>query len=89
MLFGRGQAGGVINQVSKTPMLYGINKVGVGIGTDGFQEIKADLNQRIGDTTAFRINLMNRDEGSSRTNPYTGTEPEVHRMDFLRSGNQP
>ncbi|MBS1139370.1 MAG: TonB-dependent siderophore receptor [Proteobacteria bacterium] len=85
MLFGRGQAGGVINQVSKTPMLYGINKVGVGIGTDGFQELKADLNQRIGDTTAFRINVMNRDEGSSRTNPYTGTEPEVHRMGFAPS----
>ena len=33
MLFGRGQAGGVINQVSKTPMLYGINKAGVGVGT--------------------------------------------------------
>ena len=33
-------------------MLYGINKVGVGVGTDGFREIKADLNQRLGDTTA-------------------------------------
>lgn len=85
MLFGRGQAGGVINQVSKTPMLYGINKAGIGIGTHGFQEIKADLNQRIGDTTAFRINLMNRDEGSSRKNPYTGAEPEIHRMGFAPS----
>ena len=85
MLFGRGQAGGVINQVSKTPMLYGINKVGVGVGTDGFQEVKADLNQRIGDTTAFRINVMNRDEGSARSNPYTGTEPEIHRMGFAPS----
>ena len=26
MLFGRGQAGGVINQVSKTPMLYEIGR---------------------------------------------------------------
>uniref|UniRef100_Q47H70 TonB-dependent siderophore receptor n=1 Tax=Dechloromonas aromatica (strain RCB) TaxID=159087 RepID=Q47H70_DECAR len=85
MLFGRGQAGGVINQVSKTPMLYGINKVGIGIGTDGFQEVKADLNQRVGDTTAFRINVMNRDEGSARSNPYTGTEPEIHRMGFAPS----
>lgn len=85
MLFGRGQAGGVINQVSKTPMLYGINKVGVGIATDGFQEVKADLNQRVGDTTAFRINVMNRDEGSARSNPYTGTEPEIHRMGFAPS----
>lgn len=85
MLFGRGQAGGVINQVSKTPMLYGINKVGVGVGTDGFREVKADLNQRVGDTTAFRLNVMNRDEGSARTNPYTGVEPEIHRMGFAPS----
>jgi len=80
MLFGRGQAGGVINQVSKTPMLYGVNKVGFGVGSDGYLETKADLNQRVGETTAFRINLMNRDEGSARSNPYTGTEPEIHRM---------
>ena len=79
MLFGRGQAGGVINQVSKTPMLYGINKAGVGIGTNGFQEVKADINQRIGESTAVRLNVMNRDEGSARSNPYTGTEPEIHR----------
>jgi len=85
MLFGRGQAGGVINQVSKTPMLYGINKVGVGVGTDGFREIKADLNQRLGDTTALRLNVMNRDEGSARSNPFTGTEPEIHRMGFAPS----
>src|SRR5574343_9927 len=85
MLFGRGQAGGVINQVSKTPMLYGINKVGVGVGTDGFREVKADLNQRLGDTTALRLNVMNRDEGSARSNPYIGTEPEVHRMGFAPS----
>ena len=79
MLFGRGQAGGVINQVSKTPMLYGINKAGVGIGTNGFQEVKADINQRIGESAAVRLNVMNRDEGSARSNPYTGTEPEIHR----------
>lgn len=85
MLFGRGQAGGVINQVSKTPMLYGINKAGIGVGSNGFREVKGDLDQRIGETTAIRINFMNRDEGSSRHNPYTGTEPEIHRMGFAPS----
>ncbi|WP_226405816.1 TonB-dependent receptor [Dechloromonas denitrificans] len=85
MLFGRGQAGGVINQVSKTPMLYGINKVSAGFGTDGFFETKADLNQRIGETTALRLNLMNRDEGSSRSNPVTGTTPEIHRQGIAPS----
>jgi catecholate siderophore receptor len=79
MLFGRGQAGGVINQVSKTPMLYGINKIETSVGTDGYLELKADLNQRIGETTALRLNVMNRDEESWRKNPVTGTTPEIHR----------
>lgn len=82
MLFGRGQAGGVINQVSKTPMLLGINKAGIGIGSNDFFEVKADLNQRIGDKAAFRINVMTRDEGSTRRNPVTGTTPEIHRQGF-------
>lgn len=85
MLFGRGQAGGVINQVSKTPMLYGINKVGAGIGTDGYFETKADLNQRLGETTAFRVNVMNREEGSPRSNPATGASPETNRMGIAPS----
>lgn len=85
MLFGRGQAGGVINQVSKVPMLYGINKAGLGVGTDGFFELKADLNQRIGETTAIRINAMSRDEDSSRSNPVSGTTPEIHRQGFAPS----
>ena len=85
MLFGRGQAGGVINQVSKTPMLYGINKASIGIGSNEYFEAKADLNQRISDNTAFRINFMTRDEGSSRSNPVTGTTPEIHRQGFAPS----
>lgn len=85
MLFGRGQAGGVINLVSKTPMLYGINTVGVGVGTDGFLETKGDFNQRIGDTTAIRLNFMVRDEDNPRTNPVTGTTPEIHRQGFAPS----
>jgi len=79
MLFGRGQAGGVINQVSKTPMLYGINKIETSVGTDGYLELKADLNQRLGETTALRLNVMNRDEESWRQNPATGATPEIHR----------
>ncbi len=79
MLFGRGQAGGVINQVSKTPMLYGINKVEASVGTNEYREIKADLNERIGETTAIRLNVMNRDEESWRRNPTTGQTPEIHR----------
>ena len=55
------------------------------VGSDGFFEVKADLNQRIGETTAIRLNAMSRDEDSTRSNPVTGTTPEIHRQGFAPS----
>lgn len=80
MLFGRGQAGGVINQVSKTPLPFDKYKLTASAGTNKYFEVTADMNKRINEGTQMRINLMNRDEGSWRVNPTTGTEAEVHRM---------
>lgn len=79
MLFGRGQAGGVINQVSKTPLRMEQYKFTGSKGSQGFQEATADINKPINDTTALRVNVMQRDEGSWRSNPVTGTQPEIHR----------
>lgn len=80
MLFGRGQAGGVINQVSKTPLNYDQYKLSGSVGTDGYTEVTADLNKSFNKNTALRVNAMQRDEGSWRSNPSTGTEPEIHRQ---------
>ena len=85
MLFGRGQAGGVINQVSKTPMLYGINTAGVGVGSHGYAAFNADINQRFGETSAIRVNMMAREEDSSRSNPVSGTTPNIQRAGFAPS----
>jgi catecholate siderophore receptor len=79
MLFGRGQAGGVINLVSKTPKRADAYTLTGSVGTDNYTEVTADLNKRIGENAALRVNLMKRDEGSWRENPVTGAEPEVHR----------
>jgi catecholate siderophore receptor len=79
MLFGRGQAGGVINQVSKTPLLIDSNKVTVSGGSDDYREVTGDFNTALGDTTGLRVNVMKRTEGSWRSNPVTGTEPELDR----------
>lgn len=79
MLFGRGQAGGVINLVSKTPKRADAYKLTGSIGTDNYTEVTADLNKKISTTAAIRANLMKRDEGSWRSNPATGTEPEIDR----------
>jgi catecholate siderophore receptor len=79
MLFGRGQAGGVVNQVSKSVFLVDRNKVSASAGTDDYRQFTADLNKKIAENSAIRVNLLQRDEGSWRSNPVTGTEPEVHR----------
>jgi catecholate siderophore receptor len=80
MLFGRGQAGGVINQVSKTTLRFEQYKLTGSVGTDGYREITADVNKPINESTALRVNAMRRDEGSWRANPATGTEAEIHRQ---------
>ncbi|MEQ1661106.1 MAG: TonB-dependent receptor [Thiobacillus sp.] len=79
MLFGRGQAGGVINMVSKVPKRADAYKLTGSIGTDDYYEATADLNKRIGQDSALRVNLMKRDEGSWRENPATGTEADFDR----------
>jgi catecholate siderophore receptor len=45
MLFGRGQAGGVINQVSKTPLRIEQYKLTGSIGDYGYRELTADINK--------------------------------------------
>ena len=78
MLFGRGQADGVIDQVSKTPLRIEQYTLSGSIGSDDYREPTADLNKPLGGT-ALRVNLMQRDKGSWRSNPATGSEPDLHR----------
>jgi len=85
MLFGRGQAGGVINQVSKTPLHYEQTQVSASVGTDHYVEATADVNKTLSESAALRVNAMQRDEGSWRSNPSTGTEPEIHRKGLAAS----
>lgn len=80
MLFGRGQAGGVINQVTKTPLRTEQYKLSGSLGTDNYTEVMADLNKPFSQQTALRVNLMKRDEGNIRHNPVSSSEPEIHRQ---------
>lgn len=66
MLFGRGATGGVINQVSKAPSRTQLNEASVTVGTQPSLRLTADLNQPLGDTSAFRISLMAQDVRSTR-----------------------
>jgi catecholate siderophore receptor len=61
MTFGRGSTGGVVNQESKTP---GADKFVSGtlqFGSNLARRITADGNEPIGQTSAFRLNVMGHD----------------------------
>ncbi len=79
MLFGRGQAGGVINQVSKTPLDIDQYRLTASAGSNGYRQFTADMNKSISEDTGLRVNLMDRVDGSWRSNPASGTEPDIGR----------
>ncbi len=82
MLFGRGQAGGVINEVSKTPFLMNKSNVAVTAGSYDYYRATADLNTVLDaeTSTAFRLNAVGQDAKSSRDvvqNKTTGFAPTL------------
>lgn len=50
--------GGSINLSSKKPKLDNFNHVHLGVGTDNYQRATADINHKITDSIAFRLNAM-------------------------------
>ncbi|MES2191038.1 MAG: TonB-dependent siderophore receptor [Pseudomonadota bacterium] len=58
MVFGRGSTGGVINQVTKQPMLADQNDFETTIGSRGYLRTTADFNLRTGEEAALRLNVM-------------------------------
>lgn len=55
---GRGSAGGAINIVSKLPQDYDFAKADATIGTDDFKRLTADVNRKLSDRLAVRINAL-------------------------------
>lgn len=58
MIYGRGSTGGIINQVTKKPALLDQSDVTVTGGTGDYYRLTGDLNLRIGEHSAFRLNAM-------------------------------
>ena len=85
MLFGRGQAGGVINQVSKTPQLNDKNTITGSMGEESYQQFTGDFNKQLTDSIAVRLNVMQREEETWRKNPTTGDHPELDRKGIAGS----
>ena len=79
MLFGRGQAGGVINQVSKTAHLGDKNVVTGSLGEYDYHQVTGDFNKQITETSAIRVNVMDRYEETYRKNDANGDRPAFDR----------
>jgi catecholate siderophore receptor len=83
MLFGRGSTGGIINQVSKTPLLADRSEVSLTAGSHDYKRATVDLNKLLGgegSTTALRINAMKTDTDSFRdgvTQSRWGVAPSI------------
>jgi catecholate siderophore receptor len=59
--FGRGSTGGVVNQQSKTPEARPFVAGTLQFGSDETRRITADVNEPLGQSVAFRLNLMGHD----------------------------
>jgi catecholate siderophore receptor len=62
-MFGRGTTGGAINTISKSPRLDDFASVDGYVGNGDYYRALADINHRLGDTTAARLALMYNDTG--------------------------
>ena len=58
---GRGASGGYINLVSKLPFLRASSSATAGLYSEGGERVTADVNMPVGETSAFRLNVMAQD----------------------------
>ena len=62
-MFGRGTTGGAINTLSKRPRLEDFTSVDGYVGNGDYYRALADINHRLGETTAVRVTGMYNDTG--------------------------
>lgn len=78
--FGRTAPSGSINMVSKQPTLTNSFDASLGIGSASYKRGTIDWNQQLGDTSAFRLNVMGMKSGvqgrDDVKNDRTGIAPE-------------
>ena len=61
--YGRGAPSGTVNMSSKAPFAGNLNAGSVSAGTDEQKRATVDLNRKLSETSAFRINAMAQDSG--------------------------
>lgn len=80
MLYGRGSTGGIVNQVSKEPGLIDQGSLALTLGSFDYRRATLDVNRRIGENAAVRVNAMATNAESFRDGVATdrrGVAPSV------------
>ena len=70
---------GFTNSSPKTPLDVDQYRLTTSTGSNGYRQFTADMNKSISEDTGLRVNLMDRAEGSWRSNPASGSEPDLGR----------
>ena len=65
MLFGRGSTGGVINQVSRKPVLQAQTEIGASVSSNGLLRATLDYDTPLSDTSAVRVLAMGQNGDAS------------------------
>ena len=82
MLFGRGSTGGIVNQVSKQPLLTTGQEVNATLGSHRYQRYQGDFNFRLADDAALRINAMATDGDGRGDNASASTHRRGLALDY-------
>lgn len=63
--YGRGAPSGTVNMATKTPLGENFASGSLSLGTADTRRATVDLNRKLGDTLAMRLNLMTQDRGTA------------------------
>jgi catecholate siderophore receptor len=66
--FGRGSTGGAVNQATKLPQTNRLFAGDLEFGSDATRRVTADFDQPLGQSAAFRVNVMAHDSGVAGRN---------------------
>ncbi|MES1147053.1 MAG: TonB-dependent receptor, partial [Solimonas sp.] len=66
VIAGRGSAGGSVNMVTKSANATNSTAVQIGGGSASYKRLTGDINRKITDTVAVRLNVMGQDSGVPR-----------------------
>lgn len=67
VLYGRGSSGGLINRITKKPVLGKTSgELALSLGSNDLKRLEADVNAPLGEAAAFRLNAAREDSGSYR-----------------------